>query len=105
VLVLSLLFSVAVVHNRVFTAAKNDLFQHARPYHDYLNQRYQYIARALADEQRNLVVAEYHQPYPRTIYFNDIMHDSDHWRNVCYADYFGLEKIKIQQGNAGGNRR
>jgi hypothetical protein len=94
VLVLSVSFSVAALQSKAYKLAKTDLFHLARPYHEYLNKRYQQIERALANDQRYLVVADYQDEYPRSIYFNDIMHDPDHWRNVCYADYFGLEKIK-----------
>ncbi len=52
-----------------------------------------------------LVVEDYQQEYPRTIFFNDIMHDPDHWRNVCYADYFGLEKIKRERYRRNSGRR
>lgn len=98
VLALSVLFSFAAVESKAYKLAKIDLLQLARPYHDYLGKRYEQIEQALANEQHYLVVADYQQEYPRTIFFNDIMHDPGHWRNVCYADYFGLEKIK-REGN------
>ncbi|MBT8129238.1 MAG: hypothetical protein KJP10_04545 [Gammaproteobacteria bacterium] len=94
-LLLSVLFSIAVVENRVFENARADLFRHAPPYDEYLKSRYQQVARAKANGQHDLLVADYQREYPRTIYFNDIMHDGDHWRNACYADYFGLETIRI----------
>ena len=94
VLALSALFSFAAVESKAYKLAKTDLFQLARPYHDYLRKRYEQIEQALANDRRYLVVADYQQEYPRTIFFNDIMHDPEHWRNVCYADYFGFEKIR-----------
>ncbi len=105
VLALSALFSFAVVESKAFKLAKTDLFQLARPYHDYLVQRYEQIGQALAKEQHYLVVADYQQEYPRTIFFNDIMQDPDHWRNVCYADYFGIEKIRRAQSKRNSSRR
>jgi hypothetical protein len=107
VLVLSVLFSFAAVESKAFRLAKTDLFELARPYHDYLNRRYEQIEQALANGQRYLVVADYQQEYPRTIYFNDIMRDPEHWRNVCYADYFGLEKIRREYNtrNRGRSKR
>ena len=93
-LLLSVLFSVALVENRVFENARADLFNHARPYDEYLQARYRLIAQTMASRRHDLVVADYQREYPRTIYFNDIMHDADHWRNACYADYFGLETIR-----------
>jgi len=93
VLALSALFTFAALESKAYKLAKTDLFHLASPYNDYLNKRYEQIERALANEQRYLVVPDYQEEYPRTIYFNDIMHDPGHWRNVCYADYFRLEKI------------
>ncbi|MGB5278923.1 MAG: DUF6056 family protein, partial [Gammaproteobacteria bacterium] len=77
--------------------AKDDLFHTAGPWHDYMNQRYLHIEQAVADRQRYLTVADYPRDYPRSLYFNDIMHNPRHWRNLCYADYFGLKKIKRDQ--------
>ncbi len=94
VLVLSVIFSFVALESKAYRQAKTDLFELAPPYHDYLNKRYAQIERALANEQLYLVVADYKGEYPQTIFFNDIMHDQGHWRNVCYADYFGLEKVK-----------
>jgi hypothetical protein len=55
--------------------------------------RHALIDEAVAREQLSLVVPEYGGKYPRSIYFNDIRRDSRDWRNVCYADYFGLQEI------------
>ena len=98
-LLLSVLFSVAVLQNKSYQRARNDLFQLAPPYHEYMKQRYRVIQRAVVDGHSYLSVADYLQEYPRTIYFNDIMHNPDDWRNDCYADYFGLEKIRRQGVN------
>ena len=100
-LVVSALFAVAVVLHPAFRLAKADLLQNAEPYSDYLNARYEVIARAVANDRRDLVVADFEQSYPRTIYFNDIMRNPGHWRNACYADYFGLDRIR----RAGSQRR
>jgi hypothetical protein len=93
-LLLSVLFTVAVLQSKSYQLARNDLFQLAPPYHEYMKQRYRVIEQAVANGQSRLAVADYRLEYPRTIYFNDIMHNPDDWRNDCYADYFGLEKIK-----------
>jgi hypothetical protein len=93
-LILSLLFAFAMLQHEALRQAKADLLQNAPPYDDYLNARYQAIEQALADNRRYLVVADYERAYPRMVYFNDIMRNPGHWRNVCYADYFGLEKIR-----------
>jgi hypothetical protein len=103
-LALSVFFSIAAVESKAYKLAKTDLFQLARPYHDYLSRRYEQIEQALANDQRYLVVADYQEEYPRTIFFNDIMQNPEHWRNVCYADYFGLEKIKRAHSRGNSDR-
>ncbi|MGD8582306.1 MAG: DUF6056 family protein [Gammaproteobacteria bacterium] len=104
-LILSGLFTLVVLQSNAYRLAREDLFSVARPYHEYLNRRYDQIEAAVASGQRNLVVPDYRQKYPRSIFFNDIMQNPDHWRNVCYAGYFGLEKIKRQGGERGLDRR
>ena len=100
-LLLSALFTAAALESKAYQLARTDLFHLARPYHDYLNMRYKIIEQAKVKGQRYLAVPNYQQEYPRSIFFNDIMHNPNHWRNDCYADYFGLEKIKRkkEQGN------
>lgn len=93
-LLLTVLFTAAVLKSSTYQLARFDLIYLARPYHDYLNARYKQIEHAKAKGYRYLVVPDYQQEYPRSIFFNDIMQNPNHWRNVCYADYFGLEKIK-----------
>jgi hypothetical protein len=96
-LLLAGLFTAAVLDSKTYQLARTDLFHLARPYHDYLETRYKQIEQAKAEGQRYLIVADYQQALPRTIFFNDIMQNPNHWRNVCYADYFGLEKIKREK--------
>ena len=96
-LLLTGLFTAAALESHAYQLAKTDLFHLARPYHDYLQKRYKIIEQAKANGQRYLAVPDYQQEYPRTIFFNDIMFNPNHWRNVCYADYFGLEKIKREK--------
>ena len=95
-LLLTGVFTAVALESKAYQQARSDLFQLARPYHDYLSVRYDTIAQAKAAGQRYLAVADYQQALPRTIFFNDIMHNPDDWRNACYADYFALEKIKKQ---------
>ncbi|MBT8127251.1 MAG: hypothetical protein KJP15_07200 [Gammaproteobacteria bacterium] len=91
---LSLLFTAVVLMSPGIQRMKHDLFQTAGPWSAYMHQRYQQVHQAVENGQLNLTVADYQQEYPSSIYFNDIMHNSRHWRNRCYADYFGLEKIR-----------
>lgn len=91
---LSLLFTAVVLTSPGLKRVKHDLFETAGPWSDYMQQRYQQVHQAVVNGQLKLSVADYQQEYPRSIYFNDIMHNSRHWRNRCYADYFGLENIR-----------
>ena len=106
-LLLSGVFTAVVLESKPYQRARTDLLQLARPYNDYLSARYAQIEQAKAAGQYYLAVADYPQALPRTIFFNDIMQDPADWRNVCYAGYFGLEKIKIirkkSRKNAAGN--
>jgi hypothetical protein len=93
-IVASALFTITAVNSKNSQLAWDDLQYHAKPYHEYMTARYKLIEHALAMQEFFLIVPDYHQQYPRSIYFNDIMHNSRHWRNICYAHYFGLQKIK-----------
>ena len=104
VVILSVGFTVAVLANPAMQGAKHDLFYTAEPWHEYMNRRYVQINQAVADGRLLLAVEDYRQEYPRSLYFNDIMYNPQHWRNVCYADYFGLEKIKRDRGDRGSDR-
>jgi hypothetical protein len=69
-----------------------------------MHQRYRQIDQAVADGRFDLVVADYEQVYPVSLYFNDIMRKPWHWRNRCYADYFGLNTIRRAGSDAGLGR-
>ncbi len=90
----TVVFSLAILENDKFQRAIHDLFQRAKPYHDYMLERQSLINDALQKQQLSLVVPDFKHEYPRSIYFNDILPFSRDWRNVCYANYYGLEKIK-----------
>jgi hypothetical protein len=80
-LILSGLFTLAVLQSNAYRLARMDLFSMAGPYHEYLNERYDQIEAALASGQHRLVVPDYRQKYPRSIFFNDIMHNqATKWR-------------------------
>jgi hypothetical protein len=102
-LLLSGLFSLAVVQSNVYRQAKTDLFSLARPYDAYLDTRYAQIRSAQVKGQRYVTVPDYQHVLPRSIFFNDIMQNPGHWRNVCYAEYFGLEKISRQKNRHSGD--
>lgn len=63
------LFTVAVLESKAYQLAKTDFFQLAPPYHDYLKNRYKYIAQMRHMGQRYLVVEDYPQEeLPRSIF-------------------------------------
>jgi len=90
----AIIFILAIAGNSKFRRATNDLLNRAGPHHEYMLQRYTLIGEAVARQQPYLVVPEFSGEYPRSIYFNDIRPDPRDWRNVCYAEYFGLQQIR-----------
>ena len=58
-----------------------------------MQNRLQLITNAIKNGQYYLTVPEFTGEYPRSIYYNDIRRDPRDWRNVCYADYYGLRGI------------
>ena len=103
--ILSLLFTAAALTSPGMLIARHDLFQTAGPWSNYMHQRYRQVQQAVANGQLNLTVADYPREYPRSIYFNDIMHNSQHWRNRCYAAYIGLERIRRDSGENNLDRK
>jgi len=97
-------FTWAVLASPALQRVKHDLFQAASPWSGYMHQRYRQIDQAVADGRLDLVVADYEQAYPVSLYFNDIMRKPWHWRNRCYADYFGLNTIRRAGSGAGLGR-
>ncbi len=96
----SVLFTLAVLGSDSYRLARSDLARRAGPWDAYMQQRYALIREAVAGGRLSLVVPDFDMPYPRTIYFNDIMYDSRDWRNGCYAAYFGLDRIKRAMASA-----
>ena len=93
-LVISIVFTMAVINSNSYQLAQLDRSRHAEPWDKYMKQRYALIEHAVSEGRTSLLVPDYEQTYPRTIYFNDIMYNSRDWRNACYAKYFGLQRIK-----------
>ena len=98
----AIIFIAAVGSNSKFLRATNDLLHRAKPFHEYMLMRHMLIDEAVAKEQLFLAVPEYGGKYPRSIYFNDIRQDPRDWRNVCYADYFGLQGISRSKARGPG---
>jgi len=89
----AIVFVAGITANSKFLRAANDLLYRAEPYREYMLERYSQIEEAIVENNLTMVVPEYSGKYPRSIYFNDIRRDSRDWRNVCYAEYFGLQEI------------
>jgi len=89
----AILFVASIATNSKVLRAANDLIYRAEPYQEYMHERYSLIEDASAENNLTLTVPEYSGKYPRSIYFNDIRRDPRDWRNVCYAEYFGLQGI------------
>jgi len=67
-----------------------DLAFKAADYQRQFAHRYEQIRRSPGGD---LVVPRLHDP-PRTIYVGDIERDPTHWKNVSYAQFFGLTSIR-----------
>lgn len=92
-MLLALLFVAAVFINGRFQHAVMDWQWNAPAYNAYLQQRYALLDKMVKQDKRRIRVPAFDGQYPRTTYFNDIVPKSTDWRNVCYAQYFGLKKI------------
>lgn len=86
-------FILAVMINGKFQQAQTDLWQRTEPFAVYMQNRHARIYDVLDRQESYLTVPAFGQPYPRSIYFNGIRSDFRDWRNVCYAEYFGLQGI------------
>ena len=89
----TLLFTLAVVGNFKFKRVQQDIWQRAEPFNAYMLKRYTLIDQSVSHQHLALLVPAFKKEFPRSIYFNDIVPDSRDWRNVCYADYFGLQVV------------
>ena len=87
-------FVLAVLGSFRFQRVYTDLTLRAEPFHEYMLKRYELIYKSVEDNNLALRVPAFNEEYPRSIYFNDIVPDYRDWRNVCYADLFGLQYIK-----------
>ena len=92
-MLVTVLFASAIFINGRFQHALMD-WQGAAPAYDaYLQQRYALLDNMIRQDKRRVIVPAFDGEYPRTTYFNDIVPKSTDWRNVCYAQYFGLKKV------------
>lgn len=87
-----LLFS--IINSFKFKRLLTDMTELAEPFDQYMQARYKRIDDALEHDQKWLSVPAYRGKAPKSIYFFDIASNPVDWRNKCYADYFGLEKVR-----------
>ena len=88
-----------IQHDKV-NRAYQDLLTKARPYDMALRNRYVEISRAKDQDLELLQVSRIPKKIrPRTIMVDDIRGDQYDFRNDCYADYFGIQAIKIRRTN------
>lgn len=92
-MLVTVLFAATIFINGRFQHALMDWQGAATAYDAYLQQRYALLDKMLKQDKRRVIVPAFDGQYPRTTYFNDIVPKSTDWRNVCYAQYFGLKKI------------
>lgn len=92
-MLVTLLFCLSVFINGRFQHALMDWQGAAPAYNAYMQQRYALLDSMVKQGKFRILVPAFDGQYPRTTYFNDIVPKSTDWRNVCYAQYFGLKKI------------
>lgn len=92
-----LLFIGAISINGKLRRAYQDLTQRAPVFDRYMQDRHAQIYEALERDQAYIKVPAFNRDYPRSIFFNDIRTDPRDWRNVCYAQQFGLQGIALER--------
>jgi len=92
-LLLAILFALAIAANSKFKRAQDDLWNRVEFFDDYMMDRHARIYDAIENQQTGLTVPAFNREFPRSIFFNDIRTDARDWRNVCYAEHFGLQGI------------
>jgi hypothetical protein len=94
---LMLLLVVAALTSSHLNKARVDLVRYAAPFHRYMMQRNEQVEQSLATGQYFLTLPVYQGELPRSIYFNDIRKDPRDWRNICFAQYFGLQGVRREK--------
>lgn len=92
--ILTASYALSVFADFKFHRVLTDLNGRAESFDGYMQQRYKMIEQSIANGNLALQVPAFNKEYPRSIYFNDIVPDYRDWRNVCYAQYFGLQYIQ-----------
>ncbi|OKH22978.1 hypothetical protein NIES593_10950 [Hydrococcus rivularis NIES-593] len=78
-----------------FGQAIYDLLVNAPRYHSELQNRYESIAKNIAENEKSFRVPALNKRIPKTIYLDDITLNPNHWSNECYAKFFNLDSIAI----------
>ena len=73
--------------------AFTDLTQRAHAYDQTMTKRYELARQAKQDGVHSVVVPAV-RSYPYTIVFDDIRSDPKDWKNVVFAQYFGLREVR-----------
>jgi hypothetical protein len=91
-------------YNGRLNRAWQDLTESASPFHAQMMNRHRLIADARSRGEFTVVLPPLQGEAPRSIYFNDIRPNPRDWRNICYAQYFGLHSVRIDapRGRHGG---
>jgi hypothetical protein len=89
----ALLFAGAIAIHPQMQRAWLDMNQRVEPYQVYMQDRLKRIEQAREQQTYFLKLPGFEGEYPRSIYFNDIVPSARDWRNVCYAQYHGLQWV------------
>jgi hypothetical protein len=83
-------------NNNIRTAYLDILSGKAYSYDQLLKKRYEII---LENKSQQIVVPKL-EDLPKTIHFEDIREDSNHWINNCYESYFQVKDIRIKSNRS-----
>lgn len=86
---------IGLIFDSHFGQATYDLLVNAPRYHSELQNRYESIAKNIAENEKSFRVPALNKRIPKTIYLDDITLNPTYWSNECYAKFFNLDSIAI----------
>jgi hypothetical protein len=94
--VFALLFLAGLVFtSNGYTVMADLLSKRAVIFDNEMNTRY-IIIKAASKAGASEVIVENLSAKPASLYIYDMTCDEEHWINKCYADYFGVERVRLK---------
>ncbi len=92
--VLLLVFSLSLLATGNARVAVHDLIHRVEPWHQAIHERYRLIQEDLAQGGASVSIPAV-PAWPESYYGNDIASRPSNWKNVCLADYFGIDAVRL----------